>query len=39
MEVYVGLDVENLYKDDKFKYEKDEVIGKYIIVNEWKNVV
>lgn len=36
-ESYVGLDPQNPYKDDKPKYEKDEAIGKYIIVNEWKN--
>lgn len=36
-EAYVGLDAQNPYKDDKPKYEKDEVAGKYIVVNEWKN--
>jgi len=36
-EAYVGLDSKNPYKDDKPKYEKDLVLGKYVIVNEWKN--
>lgn len=36
-EIYAGLDPVNPYKDDKPKYEKDEVLGKYIIVNEYKN--
>lgn len=36
-EAYVGLDPKNPYKDDKPKYEKDEKLGKYIIVNNYKN--
>jgi hypothetical protein len=36
-EAYSGLDLDNPYKDDKPKYEKDEKAGKYIIVNEYKN--
>lgn len=38
-EAYAGLDLDNPYKDDKPKYEKDEKTGKYIIVNEYKNAV
>lgn len=34
---YSGLDPDNPYKDDKKKYEKDEKLGKYVIVNEWEN--
>ncbi|MGA9326631.1 MAG: DUF2723 domain-containing protein [Salegentibacter sp.] len=36
-EMYVGLDKDNPYKDDKPKYEKDEKLGKYVIVNDYKN--
>lgn len=36
-EAYVGLDSRNPYKDDKPKYEKDLTLGKYVIVNEYKN--
>ncbi|WP_034259655.1 glycosyltransferase family 117 protein [Altibacter lentus] len=36
-EAYVGLDPDNPYKDDKPKYEKDEALGKYVIVNNYKN--
>ncbi|MAP55596.1 DUF2723 domain-containing protein [Altibacter sp.] len=36
-EAYVGLDPDNPYKDDKPKYEKDESLGKYVIVNNYKN--
>jgi len=36
-ETYVGLDLNNPYKDDKPKYEKDEKAGKYVIVNNYKN--
>jgi len=36
-ELYVGLDKENPYEDDKPKYEKDEAAGKYIIVNDYKD--
>jgi len=34
---YAGLDVDNPYKDEKKNYEKDERLGKYVIVNEWEN--
>ena len=34
---YAGLDPDNPYKDAKKKYEKDEKLGKYIVVNEWRN--
>ena len=36
-EQYTGLDENNPYVDDKPKYEKDEVNGTYIIVNQYKN--
>ena len=36
-DMYVGQDDENPYKDDKPKYERDEKINKYIIVNNWEN--
>ncbi len=36
-EKYVGLDPASPYKDDKPKFEKDEVNGKYIIVNDYVN--
>ena len=34
---YAGLDENNPYVDDKPKYEKDEALGKYVIVNDYKN--
>ena len=34
---YAGLDKNNPYVDDKPKYEKDEALGKYVIVNDYKN--
>ncbi|CAL65134.1 glycosyltransferase family 117 protein [Christiangramia forsetii] len=36
-EMYSGLDTENPYEDAKPKYEKDEELGKYVIVNDYKN--
>ncbi len=36
-EKYVGLDPVHPYKDDKPKYEKDKKLGKYVIVNNYKN--
>ncbi|TRO64283.1 DUF2723 domain-containing protein [Christiangramia sabulilitoris] len=36
-EMYSGLDEDNPYEDAKPKYEKDEELGKYVIVNEYKN--
>jgi len=36
-EMYSGLDAQNPYEDAKPKYEKDEELGKYIIVNDYKN--
>ncbi len=36
-EIYAGLDLDNPYKDDKPKYEKDKKAGKYVIVNNYKN--
>ncbi len=34
---YVGLDENEPYIDDKPKYEKDEISGKYVIVNDYKD--
>jgi len=36
-EMYSGLDTENPYEDAKPKYEKDEELGKYVIVNDYEN--
>ena len=36
-EMYAGLDPETPYKDDRPNYERDEVTGKYVIVNDYKN--
>ena len=34
---YAGLDENQPYVDDKPKYEKDEALGKYVVVNDFKN--
>ncbi|WP_100614100.1 glycosyltransferase family 117 protein [Confluentibacter citreus] len=34
---YAYLDDSNPYSDEKPKYEKDEALGKYVIVNDYKN--
>lgn len=34
---YSGLDRDNPYTDAKPKYEKNETLGKYVIVNDWKD--
>ncbi|MDT0643399.1 DUF2723 domain-containing protein [Zunongwangia sp. F363] len=36
-EMYSGLDEDNPYMDAKPKYEKNEELGKYVIVNDYKN--
>ena len=36
-EMYSNLDPDNPYRDGKPQYEKDEELGKYVIVNEYKN--
>ncbi len=36
-EMYSGLDPENPYLDDAPNYEKDRELGKYVIVNDYKN--
>ncbi|MFV8226353.1 DUF2723 domain-containing protein [Christiangramia aquimixticola] len=36
-EMYAGLDADNPYRDGKPQYEKDEKLGKYVIVNDYKN--
>ncbi len=35
-DMYAGQDPDNPYVDDKPKYERDEKIGRYIVVNEWE---
>ena len=34
---YAGLDENQPYVDDKPKYEKDKTLGKYVIVNDYKD--
>ena len=34
---YAGLDENQPYVDDKPKYEKHEALGKYVVVNDFKN--
>lgn len=34
---YSGLDQDNPYVDDKRNYEKDKKLGKYVVINNWKN--
>ncbi|MCM4155375.1 DUF2723 domain-containing protein [Gramella sp. AN32] len=36
-EMYAGLDENNPYRDGKPKYEKDKELGKYVIVNDYKD--
>ncbi|WP_179344301.1 glycosyltransferase family 117 protein [Winogradskyella ursingii] len=36
-EVYSGQDEDNPYVDDKKNYERDEELGKYVILNDWEN--
>ncbi|CAM4329827.1 DUF2723 domain-containing protein [Gillisia hiemivivida] len=36
-EMYSGLDPDNPYLDDAPNYEKDRELGKYVIVNDYKN--
>ncbi|MDT0557741.1 DUF2723 domain-containing protein [Ichthyenterobacterium sp. W332] len=36
-ELYSGADENQPFVDDKPKYEKDEKLGKYVIVNEYEN--
>ncbi len=36
-EMYSGLDPDNPYLDDAPNYEKDRKLGKYVIVNDYKN--
>ena len=35
-DAYAGQDQDEPYKDDKPKYEKNEKLNKYIIVNDWE---
>ena len=36
-DAYAGQDLDEPYKDDKPKYEKDYSLNRYVIVNDWKN--
>ncbi len=36
-DAYAGQDLDEPYKDDKPKYEKDYTLNRYVIVNDWKN--
>ena len=36
-DAYAGQDLDEPYKDDKPKYEKDYNLNRYVIVNDWKN--
>lgn len=38
-DIYAGLDPDNPYLDEKPKYEKDYELGKYVIVNNYKNAL
>ncbi|WP_299115741.1 DUF2723 domain-containing protein [uncultured Winogradskyella sp.] len=35
-EIYSGADEDNPFVDDKKNYERDEELGEYVIINEWK---
>ena len=35
-EIYSGADADQPFADDKKNYERDEEIGKYVIINEWE---
>ena len=36
-EIYSGADEDEPFVDDKKNYERDEKLGKYVIINEWKD--
>ncbi|MDC3077212.1 DUF2723 domain-containing protein [Flavobacteriales bacterium] len=36
-DAFAGQDLDEPYKDDKPKYEKDYTLNRYVIVNDWKN--
>ncbi len=36
-EIYSGADEDEPFVDDKKNYEKDEKLGKYVIINDWQN--
>ncbi|NNE32593.1 MAG: DUF2723 domain-containing protein [Winogradskyella sp.] len=36
-EVYSGQDKDEPFVDDKKNYERDEELGKYVIINDWKD--
>ena len=36
-DAYAGQDIDQPYKDDKPKYEKDLLKNKYIVVNDWES--
>jgi hypothetical protein len=35
-EIYSGADKEHPFIDDKKNYERDEALGKYVIINDWE---
>ena len=35
-EIYSGQDEDNPFVDDKKNFEKDEELGKYVIINDWE---
>lgn len=35
-EIYSGADADEPFIDDKKNYERDEELGKYVIINEWE---
>ncbi|WP_299364939.1 DUF2723 domain-containing protein [Winogradskyella sp.] len=36
-EIYSGADKDEPFVDDKKNYERDEKLGKYVIINDWEN--
>ncbi len=36
-EIYSGADKDEPFVDDKKNYERDEELGKYVIINDWEN--
>ncbi len=36
-EIYSGADKDEPFVDDKKNYERDETLGKYVIINDWEN--
>ena len=36
-EIYSGADKDEPFVDDKKNYERDDALGKYVIINDWEN--